>query len=87
MALEGHRFTPKEALDAGIVDYLVKDGTTEAVMVKAQQIAETVKGLPKLGVYGLIRVSHVLFAFDVLSAEGIADASVTCCLACFFFWT
>ncbi|TFY65103.1 hypothetical protein EVJ58_g2194 [Rhodofomes roseus] len=33
IALEGHRFTPAEALDAGLVDHLVK-GDTAAVIAK-----------------------------------------------------
>jgi len=54
MLLEGHRFSPTEALESGIVDFLVKGGT-DAVLGKAQQVAESVMELPKLGVYGLIK--------------------------------
>jgi enoyl-CoA hydratase/carnithine racemase len=41
IALEGHRFTPKEALDAGIVD-LLAPGNTAAVLAKAEELALTV---------------------------------------------
>lgn len=41
IALEGHRFTPKEALDAGIVDRLVS-GDTAAVLAQAEELALTV---------------------------------------------
>ncbi|KAI0925905.1 hypothetical protein AcV5_008512 [Taiwanofungus camphoratus] len=54
VALEGHRFTPREALEAGIVDHIVK-GDTEAVVAKAQEVAESVSGLSKQGSWGLIK--------------------------------
>ena len=59
MALEGHRFTPPEALKAGIVDYLVL-GDTEAVLKKAQEVGEAVGAQAEFGAWGLIRVSLVL---------------------------
>jgi enoyl-CoA hydratase/carnithine racemase len=39
--LEGHRFTPPEALNAGIVDHIVS-GNTAAVLAKAEELALTV---------------------------------------------
>lgn len=41
IALEGHRFTPPEALNAGIVDHIVS-GNTAAVLAKAEELALTV---------------------------------------------
>ena len=43
IALEGHRFTPAEALDAGIVDYVVAGGTRE-VLAKAEEVEIETKG-------------------------------------------
>jgi enoyl-CoA hydratase/carnithine racemase len=55
IALEGHRFTPQEALNAGLVDHLVS-GDTEAVLEKAVVVARVVAPLAKSGVWGAIRV-------------------------------
>jgi len=54
IALEGHRFSPTEALEAGFVDHLV-DGDTSAVMAKAEQVAAQVSSIAKEGVWGLIK--------------------------------
>ncbi|KAJ7086068.1 ClpP/crotonase-like domain-containing protein [Mycena belliarum] len=54
IALEGHRFTPKEALDAGIVDYIV-GGNTASVHAKAEELALTVGPKAQGGVWGLIK--------------------------------
>ncbi|KAJ7028430.1 ClpP/crotonase-like domain-containing protein [Mycena alexandri] len=54
IALEGHRFTPKEALDAGIVDHLV-NGDTSAVLAKAEELALNVGVKAQGGVWGLIK--------------------------------
>lgn len=54
IALEGHRFTPKEALDAEIVDELV-GGTTEDVLARALALAESKAPLAQQGVWGLIK--------------------------------
>ncbi|KAJ6577358.1 ClpP/crotonase [Mycena capillaripes] len=54
IALEGHRFTPKEALDAGIVDHIV-NGNTAAVLAKAEELALTVGVKAQGGVWGLIK--------------------------------
>lgn len=55
IALEGHRFTPKEALQAGFIDYIV-DGNTEAILAKAEQVAEVASPLAREGVWGIIKV-------------------------------
>lgn len=55
IALEGHRFTPSEALKLGILDQIVAGGT-EAVLAKAEDLANQVGSLAKEGVWGLIKV-------------------------------
>ncbi|KAF8207188.1 ClpP/crotonase-like domain-containing protein [Mycena galopus ATCC 62051] len=54
IALEGHRFTPQEALSAGIVDHIVSGGTA-AVLAKAEELADTVGVKAQEGVWGLIK--------------------------------
>jgi len=54
VALEGHRFTPSEALSDGILDGMVKGGTKE-VLEKAIEIADAKGNLAKEGVWGLIK--------------------------------
>ncbi|PPQ88955.1 hypothetical protein CVT25_005054 [Psilocybe cyanescens] len=56
IALEGHRFTPPEALDAGIIDYVVR-GKTADVVGKAEEVAERVGGNAQAGVWGLIKLN------------------------------
>jgi enoyl-CoA hydratase/carnithine racemase len=55
IALEGHRFTPSEALAAGLVDHIVQ-GNTVTIMAKAEEVAESVSPLAKEGAWGLIKV-------------------------------
>lgn len=55
--LEGHRFTPAEALQDGILDYVVKGKTTE-VLAKAEEVADQVSVLASQGVWGLLKVCH-----------------------------
>ncbi|KAI0787879.1 ClpP/crotonase [Fomes fomentarius] len=50
--LEGHRFTPKEALEQGIVDHIV-EGNTEDVLKAAQTLAAKVESLAKTGAWGV----------------------------------
>ncbi|GJE94266.1 ClpP/crotonase-like domain-containing protein [Phanerochaete sordida] len=57
VVLEGHRFTPPEALACGLVDHLVQ-GDTEAVLQKAREVASAVSVHAQAGAWGLIR-SHV----------------------------
>jgi len=54
IALEGHRFTPPEALAAGMVDHIVNGGT-EAILAKAEELANSVGPLAQGGVWGLIK--------------------------------
>ncbi|KAI6133520.1 ClpP/crotonase-like domain-containing protein [Pisolithus thermaeus] len=61
IALEGHRFTPLEALTAGLVDRLASCGGTgvelgtENVLREAMRLAKEVSALPKQGVWGSIK--------------------------------
>ena len=60
IALEGHRFTPKAALAAGLVDHIVPGNSAEAVLHKARELAESVDHLAKGGAWGLIKVDPTL---------------------------
>ncbi len=53
--VEGHRFTPPEARDAGLVDEIVAGGT-RAVLKRAQEIAQEKAPKAREGVWGLIKV-------------------------------
>lgn len=57
IALEGARFTPAEALAAGLLDHVVP-GNTEDMLAKASEVAGTVGGLAKGGVWGVIKVGE-----------------------------
>jgi len=54
IALEGHRFTAKEAFNDGLLDHLV-DGTTADVLAKAEEVADKFSGNAQAGVWGLIK--------------------------------
>ena len=54
-ALEGHRFTPPEARDAGLVDEIVSGGT-RSVLKRALEIAEEKAPKARGGVWGVIKV-------------------------------
>jgi enoyl-CoA hydratase/carnithine racemase len=64
VALEGHRFTPSEALKAGMVDRLANlSGTsvgngTDKVLKEAIKLAKEVKGLASQNVWGVIKVRN-----------------------------
>lgn len=55
VALEGHRFTPQEALTAGLVDRIVPGDSAEAVLHMGRELAESVDSLAKGGAWGLIK--------------------------------
>jgi len=61
IALEGHRFTPREALAAGLVDQIVPGDSAEAVLSRARELAESVDSLAKGGAWGLIKVGKTIF--------------------------
>jgi len=52
--LEGHRFTPPEARDAGLVDEIVSGGT-QGVLKRAREIAEEKAPKAREGVWGVIK--------------------------------
>ena len=56
IALEGHRFTPKAALAAGLVDHIVPGDSAQAVLHRARELAESIDHLAKGGAWGLIKV-------------------------------
>jgi len=68
IALEGHRFTPSEALEAGFVDYLV-EGNTAAVLAKAEEVAESASSLAKMGVWGEIKSVLHHHSLDLLARK------------------
>lgn len=72
--LEGHRFSPSEALEAGLVDHTV-NGDTEAVIAKAQQVADTVSSLCIPGSWGIskVRVTIACGAVDKLADPSLAQ--------------
>ncbi|KAL5526411.1 hypothetical protein ACEPAF_8134 [Sanghuangporus sanghuang] len=55
LALEGHRFTPKEALDSGIIDAIAEGSSTDAVLAVARIVARERADNAKTGVWGLIK--------------------------------
>ncbi|KAG6844957.1 putative secondary metabolism biosynthetic enzyme [Tephrocybe sp. NHM501043] len=55
IALEGHRFTAKEAYDDGLLDHLVA-GNTADVLAKAEEVADKFSGNAQSGVWGLIKM-------------------------------
>lgn len=63
VALEGHRFTPAEALQANLID-AIASGDTEGVLAKALELGESVSDRAKPGAWGLIRVSRPLLGWD-----------------------
>ena len=68
-ALEGHRFTPPEARDAGLVDEIVSGGT-QGVLKRAREIAEEKAPKAREGVWGMIKVR---LSVSVTSAQTGAD--------------
>lgn len=53
-ALEGHRFTPSELLENGMVDALA--GTSSEILAKCIEIGKEVGSNATQGVWGLIKV-------------------------------
>lgn len=56
IALEGHRFTPEEALQHGIIDKIAPGSSTTAVLDTARELGEKVGLFGRTGVWGIIRV-------------------------------
>ncbi|KAK7454460.1 hypothetical protein VKT23_011216 [Stygiomarasmius scandens] len=76
IALEGHRFTPQEALGAGLVDHLVQ-GDTKAVLAKAEEVADQWAGNAKGGVWGIIKMEIYRDVLDTIKKEvRVTDARI-----------
>lgn len=54
ITLEGRRFSPQEAHEVGLIDDIVK-GDTEAVVARAQEVAEGKAAFARSGAYGVIK--------------------------------
>ncbi|KAK7032877.1 Enoyl-hydratase isomerase [Favolaschia claudopus] len=72
IALEGHRFTPQEALESGIVDHIVT-GNTAAVLAKAEELALAVGVKAQEGVWGLIKGDLYWDALQGIKRDGRAS--------------
>ncbi|TBU32558.1 ClpP/crotonase [Dichomitus squalens] len=77
VVLEGHRFTPKEALSSGLVDYVAGEDT-EGVVAAARGLAEKVAPIAKSGAWGinkreLYRDVIEALARDVQGVDIVAD--------------
>ncbi|KDR78919.1 hypothetical protein GALMADRAFT_244576 [Galerina marginata CBS 339.88] len=68
VALEGHRFTAPEALQDGILDYIVK-GKTADILAKAEEIADKFSGNATTGVWGLIRTNIYREALESIQRD------------------
>lgn len=65
--LEGHRWTPRELLDIGVVDELADE--TEGVLEAAHRIAATRASLAQTGVFGLMKKDLMRRIFDGISLD------------------
>ncbi|KAG1882222.1 ClpP/crotonase-like domain-containing protein [Suillus subluteus] len=75
VALEGHRFTPSEALKAGIVDRLANltgmsvESGTDKVLEEAMKLANEVKILASRGVWGAINTCLYKDCLEVIYSD------------------
>lgn len=65
IALEGHRYTAEEALQDGILDYIVK-GKTADVLAKAEEVADRFSGNATMGAWGLIKVLYLTLCLSAV---------------------
>jgi enoyl-CoA hydratase/carnithine racemase len=83
-ALGRHRFTPLEALKAGVVDRLANlTGTgvgngTEKVLEEAMTLAKEVKELTSQNVWGVIKFVISYLELTISLMRKLADASGGC---------
>lgn len=68
IALEGARFTPKEALNVGILDAIV-DGKTPEILATAEKLADKISGNSVAGAWGLIKVDLYRDTLTAMSQE------------------
>ena len=76
--LEGHRFTPAEARDTGLVDEIVSGGT-QGVFKRALEIAEEKAPKAREGVWGVIKVRSSLFTLQSGECMRILTHSLMWC--------
>ncbi|KIY66523.1 ClpP/crotonase [Cylindrobasidium torrendii FP15055 ss-10] len=76
IALEGHRWTPQEALKEGIVDHIVA-GDTAAVMAKATEVAGAIAPNAAQGVWGLIKSDLYRDVLDAFHTQSRHVSSIT----------
>jgi enoyl-CoA hydratase/carnithine racemase len=67
-ALEGHRWTPQELRDIGVIDQLAEGGT-QGVLGAAHELAETHAPLAKSGVFGLVKKDLAREIFDSIKDD------------------
>ncbi|KAH8822818.1 ClpP/crotonase-like domain-containing protein [Flagelloscypha sp. PMI_526] len=72
MALEGHRFTPQEALKLGLIDHIA-EGTTASVIAKAEELANSVSTSAQGGVLISIATYFENIAKDPRITNPLAD--------------
>ena len=58
LALEGHRFSPQDALAHGLIDGVADGSSADAVYTAARKLALSKAELAKTGVWGLIKVGN-----------------------------
>ncbi|KIM39981.1 hypothetical protein M413DRAFT_446881 [Hebeloma cylindrosporum] len=68
IAIEGHRYTAPEALEDGILDYIVK-GKTADILAKAEEIADKFGGNAVMGVWGLIKANLYREVLDIMRKD------------------
>ncbi|KAI0711919.1 ClpP/crotonase [Cerioporus squamosus] len=68
IVLEGHRFTPQEALSLGLVDHIV-NGNSEAVLTAAKGVAEKLGPIAKTGAWGVNKRELYRGAIESLSRD------------------
>ena len=59
LSLEGHRFTPQEALEEGVIDVIAEGSSSQAVLDAARKLATQRAENAKGGVWGLIKVGRL----------------------------
>ena len=65
IVLEGHRYTAEEALQDGILDYIVK-GKTVDILAKAEEVADRFSGNATMGAWGLIKVLNLYLCLSAV---------------------
>ncbi|KAH8100902.1 ClpP/crotonase [Cristinia sonorae] len=73
--LEGHRFTPTEALEVGLVDYIAGNSTA-SVLAKAEEVAAGVEHLAQFGGFGIIKRELYRDVLEISSKDLILSNAV-----------